>query len=254
MTTGPNDRQPRVFAYCRASTKKQIDSPDVQKENIRKYAEFHKLGDVSYFTDAATSGKTTWEERIAGREMFTQLHQGDHVIIYSLDRAFRRMADAAVAMDKFERMKIKLHVVNLMGGALDLSSPMGRFLVHILAAFAEMERGFISERTIEGLKNKRRNGFANPRHPGYGFRWKSTTLDGKKTKVRERDDEERNVMRSIVTWRMQDQPMSWKEISDHLTYNLKLKTKDGGSWDANRVKRASQAELMLQLNEQRGNR
>lgn len=248
------DREPRTHAYARASTKRQIDSPETQKENIRKYAEFHGLGDVSYYTDAATSGKTTWEERVAGSELFSQLRAGDHVIIYSLDRAFRRMADAATAMDKFERMKIKLHVVNLMGGALDLSSPMGRFLVHILAAFAEMERGFISERTIEGLKNKRRQGFANPRFPGYGFAWKTVVVNGKKTKVRERDDQERNVMRSIVGWRMQDQPLSWAEISDHLTYTLKLKTSAGYAWDQNRVKRASRAELELQLSEQRGNR
>lgn len=245
--------KPRVLGYARASTKHQIDSPETQKANIRKYAELHGLGDVSYFTDAATSAKTNWEERTAGRELFAQLRAGDHVIVYSLDRAFRKLSDAAVAMDKFERMGIKLHVINLMGGALDLSSPMGRFLVHILAAFAELERGFISERTIEGLKGKRKNGFAQPRFPGYGFKWKSVRLNGKMTKVRERDDEERNIMRSIVSWRMQDHPLSYKEIADHLTYNLRYKTKEGKPWDFNRVKRAAEAELRLQLMEGKRN-
>ena len=45
--------------------------------------------------------------------------------------------------------------------------------------------------------------------------------------------------------------MGWKEIRDHLTYTLKLKTKDGGTWDINRVRRAWKAELLLQLQEQR---
>lgn len=248
------DREPQVFGYGRASTKKQVDSPETQKEQIRKYAEFHGLGEVRFFIDAATSGKTSWEERAAGNEMFSQLRAGDHVIVSKLDRAFRRLIDCVYVLEKFNRMGIKLHVVNLLGGAIDLGSPMGKFIIHILAAVAELEREYISERTRDGLRNRKASGFANPRFPGYGFRWKTVVVNGKKTKVRERDDEERSVMRSIVMWRMQDHPLSWKEISDHLTYNLKLQTKDGGTWDANRVKRASKAELHLQLAEQRGNR
>ena len=32
-----NDRAPRVFGYCRASTKKQVESPEIQKEMAKKY-------------------------------------------------------------------------------------------------------------------------------------------------------------------------------------------------------------------------
>jgi DNA invertase Pin-like site-specific DNA recombinase len=131
---------------------------------------------------------------------------------------------------------------------------MGRFLIHILAAFAELERAFISERTKDGLVKKKRQGTCHTNFPGYGFRWEKRVIDGKKQKVKVRDDEERAVMQSIVRWRMGDQPMTWDEISQHLRFNLKLKTKDGGEWDVNRVRRACRAELMLQLQEQRGNR
>ena len=87
------------------------------------------------------------------------------------------------------------------------------------------------------------------RFPGYGFKWKKVWLDGKLTKVKERNEEERNVMRSIVLWRTQDGPLSWKQISDHLCYNLKLEGKDGTQWDENRCKRACLAEMKLQLAE-----
>ncbi len=247
-------RKPRVFGYCRASTKKQVDSPETQKENEKKYATLLGLGDVTFFVDAAQSGKIPWEERDAGKELFKQLRPGDHVILAKLDRAFRKLSDCVVVLEKFERLGIKLHIVNLLGGAIDLSSPMGRFLIHILAAFAELERAFISERTKDGIAKKKRKNVAHSRFPGYGFRWKKVWLDGKQVKIKERDDDERNVMRSILTWRMQDEALSWKQISDHLTYNLKLKTKDGGTWDVNRVRRACEAELRLQLAEQRGNR
>lgn len=249
-----SDRQPKTFAYARASTRKQEDSPDVQKDLIRKYAVFSNLGDVTFFVDPAKSAKVAWEDREAGKALFAQLKPGDSVVIAKLDRAFRRLADCVCVLEKFKRMGIKLHVTNLMGGAIDLSSPMGLFLIHILASFAELERAFISERTKDGLARKKQQRVIYTRFPGYGFRWKKVWIDGKLTQVKERDDTERNVMRSIVDWRSQNNPLSWDEIYTHLNYTLKLKTKDGGVWDRNRIKRASKAELLLRLQEERGGR
>ena len=248
-----DDRKPRVFAYCRASTKKQVESPETQKEMIQKYAVFHNLGEVTFFVDLATSGKIAWDDRDAGTELVSQIRKGDHVIITKLDRAFRRLADCVVMLEKFESMGVKLHVVNMLGGAIDLSSPMGRFLIHILAAFAELERAFISERTRDGLAKRKHNRVAHTRFPGYGKRWEKKWINGKLAKVAVPDDDERSVMRSILQWRTQAEPRSWKEIADHLTSTLKIKTRDGFLWDTNRVRRASDAERTLQLLEQRGN-
>lgn len=192
-----SERVPRVWGYCRASTKKQVDSPETQKEKIRDYVRFHKLGDVTFFVDPAKSGKVSWEERPAGAAMFKHLRPGDHVVIGKLDRAFRRLADCVVILERFEKMGIKVHIVNLMGGAIDLSSPMGRFIIHVLAAFAELERAFISERTKHGLSNRKKRNVIHCHYPGYGFRWEKRVIDGKRTRVKVRDDEERNVMRSI---------------------------------------------------------
>lgn len=244
-----SDRPARTFGYCRASTKHQVDSPETQKEMQKSYAVFNKLGDVTFFVDAAKSGKIAWDDRDVGRAMFAQLRKGDHVIVTKLDRAFRRLADCVVVLEQFERLGVKLHICNLMGGAIDLSSPMGRFMIHILAAFAELERAFISERTKDGLANTKRKGVCSTRHPGYGFRWEKRNVEGKWVKIKVADEEERNVMRSILAWRMQDGPLGWDEIRQHLEYNLSLKTKDGKPWDSNRIRRAYKAELHLRLKE-----
>lgn len=243
------EREPKAYGYGRASTKKQVESPDTQKEMIKKYAVFNNLGDVSFYIDAATSGKVAWQTRDAGKALFAQLRKGDHVILTKLDRAFRRLADCVTVLEKFERIGVKLHICNLMGGAIDLSSPMGRFMIHILAAFAELERAFISERTKDGLSKSKKSGKKYTRFPGYGFRWEKRTIDGKSLRVRVAYPEEREVMKSIVGWRIQDGPLSWDEIRQHLTYNLNLKTKEGKLWDNNRIKRAYVAELKLQLME-----
>jgi DNA invertase Pin-like site-specific DNA recombinase len=248
-------RDPRVFGYCRASTKKQVESPETQREMEQKYAVFNNLpSDVTILVDPSKSGKVSWFEREAGNELFRQLRDGDHVIITKLDRAFRRLADCVIVLERFKQMNVKLHVVNLMGGAIDLSSPMGCFMIHILAAFAELERAFISERTKDGLAKRVRKGVAHTRFPGYGFKWKKAWVEGKLVKIRERDGEERNVMRSILLWRMQDAPLSWDEIRQHLADTLGFRTRDGNLWDINRIRRVCEAELRLQLSEQGGNR
>ena len=155
-------------------------------------------GDVTMFVDPATTAKIAWQDRPAGHEMFSQLRRGDTVIVHKLDRAFRRVADCANTMEQFERLGIKLHIVNLLGGAVDLSSAMGRFTLHLLAAFAELERSFISERTREGLRSRKRKGFRHSRHPGYGFRWERARCGWQAaSRVKVEDKAEREVMRSI---------------------------------------------------------
>ena len=131
---------------------------------------------------------------------------------------------------------------------------MGRFLIHILAAFAELERAFISERTKDGLANKKKRGVAHTHYPGYGFRWEKRNIEGKWVKVKVRDDAERQVMGSIVAWRTQVPPIGWDEIRHHLNNNLKLKTKDGRPWTNERIRRLCKAELQLQIEEQRASR
>jgi DNA invertase Pin-like site-specific DNA recombinase len=246
------DRTPRCYGYGRASTKHQVESPETQKETIREYAKFHKLGDVTVFLDRAKSGKIPWDERPAGCEMFKQIRRGDHVIITKLDRAFRKLSDCVAVLERFQRMGVNLHVCNLLGGALDLSAPIGKFLICILAAFAELERSFISERVRDGMEGRKKRGLQHCHYPGYGFRWEKRNIGGKYERVRVRDDDEREVMRSIVQWRTSTPAWSWDAIREHLTYTLKLKTKEGKQWDVNRIKRACLAELKLQYQEQKG--
>ncbi len=246
-----SERDPLVAAYGRASTKKQVDSTDLQKSKMGAYALANDLPRPTYFIDNAISGKTPWENRPAGKELFGMLRPGDHVIISKLDRAFRSLSDCVQVFDRFERLGVKVHVVNLMGGALDLSSSMGRFIVHVLAAFAELERAFISERTKDGMQGKKSNHKRYCHYAGYGFKWDRRWEKGKWVQFRVADPVERNVMKSIHKWRTQQDPLSWEEIVDHLA-GLGLKTKEGLPWDLNRVRRCARAEAALILKEQHG--
>lgn len=244
-----SDSQPKTLGYGRASTRKQEDSTDTQKDHIKRYAVFNQLGDVTFFIDNATSGKLSWDERPAGKEFFRQLQKGDNVVISKLDRAFRRLADCCNTLERFKRIGVRLHVCNLMGGAIDLSSPMGCFLVQILAAFAELERAFISERTKDGLAKRKLKGVRHSRFPGYGFQWESRRTSSGTVKVKVVDETEREVMRCIVQWVHADEPWSFEDIADHIQNTLKIPTKDGSHWNHLRVRRAYRAELKLMQDE-----
>ena len=240
---------PRVLGYCRASTRKQVDSPDVQTGKIQDYAAFHKLGVVSCFIDPAKSGKVPWEEREGGRVLLAQLRPGDHVIIAKLDRAFRRLSDCVVILERFERMGVKLHIVNLLGGAIDLSSPMGRFMIHILAAFAELERSFISRRTSGRACGEKEEKDAVLPLPRLWVSLGESVVDGRRVRVKVPDDEERGVMR-YPSLLCEPSPIhsSWHEIAEHLA-KLGIVNKEGRPWTEIRVRRACKVELLLQQEE-----
>ena len=249
-------RTPRNFGYGRVSTDKQEESLKNQKDSIRRYAEYNTLGEIEvYFIDAAVSGKIPLRDRAAGKEMLLAVRPGDNVIIAKIDRAFRSLKDCLEVLEGFQRQGVRIHICDLVGGSFDLTSPMGQFLIQILAAVAELERNYISIRTKEGLRSRKRAGIKYTRHAGYGFTWEKQKdiATGKKVRVKVPCPEEREVMKKIAMWRIQDQPFGWDEIVVHLA-TLGIRTKDDGVWDSNRVRRACRAEFMIQSKEQRSNR
>ena len=61
------------------------------------------------------------------------------------------------------------------------NTPMGKMMIAILSAFAEMERDLISQRTIEGLKRCKANGVRLGRP--IGSKSKHLKLEGKEKEI-----------------------------------------------------------------------
>lgn len=235
----------QVHAYLRASTSTQRESPEVQRELIQRYCAYKNLPEPLWYLDMATSGKVSFTERDAGSALCKALKPGDHVIIAKLDRAFRRLSDCCIMLDEFERRRITLHVTNMEGlGSLDLSSPIGRTVIQILAVFAELERRMISERTSESLRALKRKGMAVGR-PAYGKKHETRyrTENGKRIayRVEVDDPEERAMMKQLWDWRKEG--WSLYQIREKL---FKVKTKNGTEWNIARIDRCIKAEAKLQ--------
>jgi len=83
------------------------------------------------------------------------LGNGDSLVLWKMDRAFRSLRHALDVLDHFETAGIDF--VDLTEG-IDTSTPMGRCFYQIRNAFGELERNLISERTIAGLKAAKKRG------------------------------------------------------------------------------------------------
>lgn len=151
---------PVCFAYSRVSTDGQakhgLSLPD-QKERLEGYYQ-HALkplgviwGDL-YVDAGVSAAKFAFCDRPAGRQIVERARAGDHIVMTSLDRGFRRLRDACATIEEWTTKKINVHFLNL---GLATSTPTGRLVLHILGAIAEFQRDLISESTRNGLARRK---------------------------------------------------------------------------------------------------
>jgi DNA invertase Pin-like site-specific DNA recombinase len=251
----------RCYGYVRVSTDQQALSPEAQRHTIADAARRIGRAIDAWFQDApvqnsdgswndAQSGKIPLPERKAGGALCERLNKGDLVIVAKVDRAFRKLSDCVIILDRWERHEVGLILCDFPMLS-DLTNPFGKALIQIVAVFAEIERKLIAQRTKEALALRKRTGHAHSRYPGYGSKWQRRwdRVQGKYIKVKVHDEEERRIMRQIVTRRRDG--YGWDAITRDLEQQ-KIRTKDGTPWSRSRVMRAFQAELELQRSEAKG--
>jgi putative DNA-invertase from lambdoid prophage Rac len=242
----------RAYGYIRASTLKQDISPEAQKATIEAQATALGLVIDACYQDVGESGSKRFDQRPEGRNLCDQLAQGDHLFVSKLDRAFRNTIDCLTMVEKWKQLGVKLHFCDLGAMPIDPTTPIGEFILTIMAAVAKLEREFIRQRTREALALRKRQGHGLGKYPGYGFAW-CKQWDAKQQKTVKRRVpclEERAVMRSIVGWRLEGK--SFDAIRQHIQYELRLVTKEGSEWSRARIVRAFLAELELQKRETEG--
>ncbi len=154
----------RAIAYVRVSTGTQGEDGNSiaqQTRRVQEYAKFRGLNLLGrdIIPETAVSAGIPLFDRPAGGLLLDRIETGkyDHVIAVKLDRMFRITTDAIDTIDQLSKAGVSMHFVDFQGQTLDTSSATGRALLTVVAAFAEMERGLISERTKDGMAYLKRN-------------------------------------------------------------------------------------------------
>lgn len=161
-----------AVAYVRVSTEEQAlggVSLDAQVAAVRAYAAQHGLHLVDVVVDAGVSGSIPLAERAGGAVVvdLVRRRRVRAVVAAKLDRLFRDAADCLTETAGWNKARVGLHLLDL---AIDTSTTTGRCMLTQHAAFAEMERGLIRDRTRAALAHKRAQGRRTSHDAPYGFR------------------------------------------------------------------------------------
>jgi DNA invertase Pin-like site-specific DNA recombinase len=147
-------------AYLRVSTREQGTSGlslAHQKQTINDECQRREYKLAALITEvASTSRKRPQLERL-----FEQLDAGEYdvLLVTRMDRFCRSTLELATALDRAHRHGWQLVMLD---PAVDTTTPYGKAMASVAAAFAELERALISQRTTEGLAMARERGTFRP--------------------------------------------------------------------------------------------
>jgi DNA invertase Pin-like site-specific DNA recombinase len=139
-----------VIAYIRVSTEMQVESGlGLEAQQARINEEATRRGwQLTWAVDEGLSGSD--RNRPALTHALDQLQRGkaDGLVVVRLDRLARSVVQASDIISAATKQKWSLIVLDL---CIDIGTPEGRAMAHMLAVFAEYERELISRRTKEAL-------------------------------------------------------------------------------------------------------
>lgn len=165
-------KQLKCYIYTRVSTSMQVEgySLDAQKDKLKKYADYQEMVIAGEYSDEGKSGKS-----VVGRPEFQQMLQDiesgkdnvDFVLVFKLSRFGRNAADVLSSLQRMQDFGVNLICVE---DGIDSSKDAGKLMISVLSAVAEIERENILVQTMEGRRQKAREGKWNGGFAPYGYK------------------------------------------------------------------------------------
>lgn len=141
---------PKLIGYARVSTRPQF----TERQELDLLAAGVRRDDL--YVDRGVSGARA--SRPQFDRAFDALQSGDTLVITTLDRLGRSTQNMLAFSDKLRGLDVGLRVLNLGGGEVDTSTPMGSMLFTIMAALAQMEYDIKRERITDSISKRREAG------------------------------------------------------------------------------------------------
>ena len=186
-------KKPKCYTYIRVSTAMQVEgySLEAQRDRLTKFADYQGMEVVREYCDAGKSGKN-----ITGRPEFTQMLQDvaaerddvDFILVFKLSRFGRNAADVLNSLQYIQDFGVNLICVE---DGIDSSKDSGKLTITVLSAVAEIERENILVQTMEGRKQKAREGKWNGGRAPFGYKV------NREKQILEIDPDEAEIVRVI---------------------------------------------------------
>ncbi len=149
----------KAALYIRVSTDAQREegySIEAQTEMLKGYCQSKEIKNYSLYIDGGFSGSNI--ERPQMQRLIEDIKQGkiSCVVVYKLDRLSRSQKDTLYLIEDV-LIPNKTSFVSLREN-MDTSTPIGRAMLGIMSAFAQLERETIKERTGLGMRERVKSG------------------------------------------------------------------------------------------------
>lgn len=160
-----------VALYLRVSSEEQAQAGtlDNQRDFLTRYTELHGLAVYDIYADGGVSGVIPLHQRPEGARLLQDARRGrfGQVVVYRLDRLSRSLKVLLEAHEALLACGVSLRSAT---EPFDTAQPIGRFLMHLLASMAELERETIRERADLGRARAAREGRWLGGAPPFGYR------------------------------------------------------------------------------------
>jgi putative DNA-invertase from lambdoid prophage Rac len=181
-----NERM-RVAIYARVSTVDQ--TCDLQLRELREYVGRRGWETFAEYVDTGWSGAAVARPELDRLLRDARSRRFDAVLVWKLDRWGRSVAASVKSIQELASLGVRFIAVT-QNIDTDDTNPMSRFLLHILTAFAELERELIRERVTAGVRAAKARG----------------TQVGRPKRIFRRDE----------AIRLRAQGVSWRKIAETL--------------------------------------
>lgn len=139
-----------TIGYIRVSTGEQ--SVESQRHSIEQ---LHNVEE--WFADEGVSGVVRAADRPGFAKLLGYVRKGDTLIVGAIDRLGRDTLDVLATVDALDKKGVA--IISHREG-FDLSTPIGKAMLTMLAAVAELERSNIKARQMAGIQRAKAEGKA----------------------------------------------------------------------------------------------
>jgi DNA invertase Pin-like site-specific DNA recombinase len=151
----------RVALYARCSTKKDQD-PDLQLDALRRHVQLRGFTVVGEYVDRGISGATPKRPELDRLVQDAWAGKFQVILVWKFDRFARSLPHLLQGLEQFHRLGIEF--VSLTE-QFDTTTPIGKAMLAVVGAMAQLERDLIRERVLAGLERAKAKGTRLGRKP-----------------------------------------------------------------------------------------
>lgn len=145
----------RCAIYARVSTTNHGQDVTLQTSELREFAQRRGWAIAGEFVDSGVSGSKDRRPQLDVLMEQARARKVDVILTWKLDRWGRSLKHLVNSLAELESLGVAFVALK---DNLDLSTPSGRLMFHVIGAMAEFERSLIQERVRAGLRNAKAKG------------------------------------------------------------------------------------------------